>query len=513
MRHKRFLAKNEKVVRSFRKALGKALETDAKVSVRVEYLDTFDWRLFRAGCRLTRETVRGKSALHWISPTAPPYVLPVSSDIRFAWNLPEGFLKDRLEALIDVRALIPMGAARIERTPGRLVDHQGDSVVRLVVERRVVSDLAGRSGGETHLTVSVTEIPDQDTAYRSVLSALESQGLKKENELADLVAAARVRDRAPGDYVSKPKLALKKNKRADTTLRELLRGLLKTLRANVDGVLEDVDSEFLHDLRVATRRTRSALGQIRGVLHRDEIAPFVREFKWLSTVTGPCRDLDVNLIEMDGFRRQLGDVADALDPLQRLLEKTRRREYLRVCRALRSARFAQLIDEWDEYLSAPKQNHKPAKNAALPISELAGKRILKAYTRMLERGSGLDSDPPPETLHRLRIDAKKLRYLLEFFASLYPKKTVSKLVRELKQVQDILGGFNDMEVQQRRLAELADELMSSGNVRSETVFAMGRLADAMGERQEQLRRTFSEQFASFASEESRKLCRRTFGGN
>jgi CHAD domain-containing protein len=513
MRHKRFLAKNEKVLRSFRKALGTALETDAKVSVRVEYLDTFDWRLHRAGFRLTREAVRGRSSLHWVSPTAPPYVLPVFCETRFAQDLPEGFLKDRLEALIGVRALIPMGSARIERTPGRLVDHDGDSIVRLVVERRVVSDFAGKAAGDAQLTVTVTEVPGQEKAYRSVLSTLESQGLRKEHQLADLVAAAKVRDRAPGDCISKPKLALKKHKRADTTLRALLRALLDTLRANVDGVLEDVDSEFLHDLRVATRRTRSALGQIKGVLPRDEIAPFVTEFKWLGTVTGPCRDLDVNLIEMDGFRRQLGDVADALDPLQRLLEKTRRREHHRVCRALRSARFAKLIEEWDEYLSAPKKKHKRPKNAGIPISDLAGKRILKAYTRMLQRGSGLDSDPPPETLHRLRIDAKKLRYLLEFFASLYPKKSVSGLVRELKQVQDILGGFNDMEVQQRRLAEFADELMSSGNVGSETVFAMGRLADAMSERQEQLRRNFSEQFASFAGDDCRKLYRRTFGGS
>jgi CHAD domain-containing protein len=175
-------------------------------------------------------------------------------------------------------------------------------------------------------------------------------------------------------------------------------------------------------------------------------------------------------------------------------------------------RFAKLIDEWDQFLGTSRRHRKSPKNAALPISELAGKRILKAYARMVDRGTGLGTDPPPEILHRLRIDAKKLRYLLEFFTSLYPKETVTQLVKELKLVQDILGGFNDMEVQQRRLAEFADELMSTGKARSETVFAMARLSDAMAQRQEDFRLAFTDRFASFSCADSRRLYRSTFGG-
>jgi CHAD domain-containing protein len=136
---------------------------------------------------------------------------------------------------------------------------------------------------------------------------------------------------------------------------------------------------------------------------------------------------------------------------------------------------------------------------------------MKAYSRIIKRGSKLDDDPPAEALHRLRIDAKKLRYLLEFFASLYPDTIISNMVKELKRLQDILGGFNDMEVQQRRLAELADQLMAAGGARSGTLFAMGRLAHVMAGRQEQYRHAFSERFASFASKDSQRLYRETFG--
>ena len=131
---------------------------------------------------------------------------------------------------------------------------------------------------------------------------------------------------------------------------------------------------------------------------------------------------------------------------------------------------------------------------------------------MIKRGSELGEDPPPEQLHRLRIDGKKLRYLLEFFASLYEPINVTRLVKELKRLQDILGGFNDMTVQQARLLEFAEELMASGEARPETVLAMGRLAAAMARRQDELYQGFSSAFAAFASPSSQQRYCSLFSG-
>ncbi len=119
---------------------------------------------------------------------------------------------------------------------------------------------------------------------------------------------------------------------------------------------------------------------------------------------------------------------------------------------------------------------------------------------MVKRGVQLSDPPPAEDLHRLRIDAKKLRYLLEFFGGLWPKKATSRLVKELKQFQDILGGSNDMAVQQRHLAAFAETLMAEGSTRAGTVFAMGRLADTMAERQETYAEAFAERFELFAGD-------------
>jgi len=309
---------------------------------------------------------------------------------------------------------------------------------------------------------------------------------------------------------AQPKPSLEPGQRSDIAVRRILGRLLDTLRANIDGVIEDLDPEPLHDLRVATRRTRSALSTIKGVLPDSVVDNFAHEFRWLGTVTGPCRDLDVQLIEMEVFQRRLEISDGSLDPLQQLLEKSRKDEHRRVCESLGSERFRRLIDRWDEALHSDTAGESEPRNARRPVIDLAGKRIYKAYRRFVKRGAKLADERSEKAFHRLRIDAKKLRYLIEFFGELYPKETVRLLVMDLKRVQDILGGFNDMVVQRARLAAMADELTALGETNPHTIFAMSRLAEAMAERQEEHRRAFADRFACFAGADNRRLYRETF---
>jgi CHAD domain-containing protein len=156
------------------------------------------------------------------------------------------------------------------------------------------------------------------------------------------------------------------------------------------------------------------------------------------------------------------------------------------------------------FLEQPIADRHRTGGGRSPILDTASARIIKAYRRMVKRGRGLGDDPPAEALHRLRIDAKKLRYLLEFFRSLYPEKKIDRLVKELKGFQDILGGFNDMEVQQRRLHRFGHALSSSGDDRTETLLAMGRLAAVLEERQEGYRHSFNAAFDRFAAPKSQR---------
>lgn len=493
--------------------LGDRLEIEPKSTLRVTYLDTFDWRLFNRGCRLTCERQSGRTTLHWSSPSRPhPYVLPVDRDIQFACDLPDGFLRSELVEVSDARALLPFGAARVSRQPARVLDSRGNTVARLVVEESTPLDHSNRDAGKPFRTVTVQPIGTVRRAHDRVKKLLHESGATDPPRIDIAAAAAEIRGRRPGDYSSKPQIALRPDQRSDEVLRAILESLRTTVAANVDGVIDDTDVEFLHDLRVACRRARSALSQIKGVLPRPDSENLAGELGWLGEATGACRDLDVYLLEMDGYRRQLETAAHEIDDFEKLLRRERAKALRRVRSALRSKRFHRLMEVWS-LLSEADGEVSDAPKAARPIGDIAGKKILKAYRKMVKRGARLSDPPPAEDLHRLRIDAKKLRYLLEFFGGLYSKKTLTRLVKELKQFQDILGGSNDMAVQQRHLAAFAETLMAEGSTRAGTVFAMGRLADTMVERQAEYANTFAERFQVFSGEASRRIYRKTFGGS
>src|SRR5512134_61521 len=97
--------------------------------------------------------------------------------------------------------------------------------------------------------------------------------------------------------------------------KAIVRSCLTQLQANEDGMLEGRDPEYLHQMRVALRRLRSALGMFRAVLSREALEPPAQELKWLAAGLGPARDWDVFMGEtlprvaapsgaagMEGFR-------------------------------------------------------------------------------------------------------------------------------------------------------------------------------------------------------------------
>ena len=115
----------------------------------------------------------------------------------------------------------------------------------------------------------------------------------------------------------------------------------------------------------------------------------------------------------------------------------------------------------------------------------------------------------PEILHRIRIDCKKLRYLLEFFCDLYPRKRISRFTRELKLLQDLLGEFNDTAAQLTLIEELTGRSTASSNENTTT----NHLRATLDDRQHALRAEVIERFNQIAGDESRRSYRKTFTGH
>jgi CHAD domain-containing protein len=298
---------------------------------------------------------------------------------------------------------------------------------------------------------------------------------------------------------------------AQVVVATILLRLLDTLEQNVDGVLRDIDTEFLHDLRVSVRRTRSAIKLLGDVLPGDLAAQFGPEFKWLGDLTTPTRDLDVHLLGLPELAEHLlAAHPHDLDPFGAFLERRRAREFRLLATAMRAPRFRALTDHWRKALVEVRDAAPPRKRNAkrqLTAAELAVTRTSRVYKKVAAQGSAITAESAPESLHDLRKRCKELRYALEFFAPLHDPVAYKKVIGDLKQLQDCLGEFQDSQVQREEMHALADAMLAERAAPAATLLAMGEIAAKLAVSQAEARAEFSRRFARFAGPEGQHRVR------
>jgi CHAD domain-containing protein len=201
-----------------------------------------------------------------------------------------------------------------------------------------------------------------------------------------------------------------------------------------------------------------------------------------------------------------------LEPLHEFLKGHQVTEQRTLAKALRSARYRAIKRDWRRFLESGHAQGENGRspNALRPVLSVARERIWKVYGRVLKDGAVLDANCPAEWFHDLRKTCKKLRYLLEFFQSLFPPTEISALIKSLKVIQDNLGVHNDLEVQALALTGFGQRMQAEGAAPADCLMAMGMLVEDLGRRQVQVRGEFAELFAPFSTGVSRKRFRKLF---
>ena len=483
------------------------LDAGVDRTIRLTLLDTFDWRLHRAGWSLERS---GDDARGWLRlrplDGGPPIARQAGPAIRFARDLPAGAMRDRLEPALHPRALLAIAAAAVTETPIAVRAAPGRTVARLVFSSLRV----GPPDAEPTLPLRpVLTVPPSPRA--AAVAALCSAWPDSEPAPPDRVAAIlEPLGRSPRDYSGKVKVPLSAALTARDAARALLLHLLVTLEANLPGTRADLDPEFLHDLRVAVRRTRSALGQIKGVLPPATTARFAREFAWVQELSGPARDLDVYVLEFPALGLLLPARARrSLGPLARLLERRRRAAHADLVRGLDSQRFARLLADWRAFLLRPTPKRPTgAPNALRSCAAVAAERIGKLHRRALREGAAISAASPASDLHELRKTCKKLRYLVEFFQALIDRAAAEEAISALKGLQDTLGRHQDLQVQAEALLGYAREMAREGTAPPPAYIALGMLVERLREQQARARTEFAERFREFSRTGGRKRWKR-----
>ncbi|EQB15644.1 CYTH and CHAD domain-containing protein [Sphingobium lactosutens] len=330
------------------------------------------------------------------------------------------------DALGDAISQIePLFETDVERT--RWLIQEGDVRVEMVIDRGVVRagareaplcevELELVDGAPAALFAIARRIDGEVPVRPGVLSKAE-RGYALRGPVAEAVKAEPV------------------SVNASMTIREafltIAGACLRHYRRNEALLLIEYRERALHQARVAVRRMRSALTLFKPVLLEADVARFQRELRWLAGMLGEARDLDVlhgRLVP--GAQAEIAEV--------------RADSQARVRAWLDSARVRGLLLDIAEWLAL---GAGCSGAADAQVWDFAGSRLKKLHKRVARGGDGLKK-LPPDKRHKVRKDAKKLRYGAEFFAGVYADKGARKVhgtyVKALAKLQDRLGDLNDL---------------------------------------------------------------------
>ncbi|MDT8383269.1 MAG: CHAD domain-containing protein [Gammaproteobacteria bacterium] len=473
------------------------------------YYDSFDWRLYQADLCLYKDQSRQFRRYVLQSRSAGKNIAMqenTEATAVFAQDLATGLLRDKIAPLLEMRALLPLINIQQETLPIRVMNKAEKTVARIVLEHNAIRQSATSRQKIDDYRARVIPLRGFWKAASKLRHTLEQypHTIASNEGLYDL--AIRSLCLTPGEYSSKIDIPLNAQDRADHAMQLILNNLYHTMLANEQGIAANIDSEFLHDFRVAVRRTRSALTQIKQVLPQTEVDKFKAVFSWLGSVTNLPRDLDVHLLNFDTYASSLpDDMRGDLEPLRDYLHKQRTLEYKNLKKTLRSARYRRFKQDWEQFLDTGLCIDNPAESAEIPIVLIAKQYTWRAYRRALKQGNALNPDSPAMQYHELRKTCKKLRYLMEFFASLFPKKEIKPLIRTLKSLQGNLGDFQDLEVHAQSMRVFAEQMLQQEHASSRTLMAMGALAENLEHHKMAIHQEFSDVYQAFQGKKNRDL--------
>lgn len=227
----------------------------------------------------------------------------------------------------------------------------------------------------------------------------------------------------------------------------IARQCLAQFDANIAPVLRDRDTEGVHQMRVAMRRLRSAIGLFADMLDGERLSPLLEDLRWLNGPLGRKRDLDVFIGETLVPLQALPHASTGLQHLSTVLEDRRAAAQQALQSALVAPRLAAFRLNFETFLDAVLEGSavKAAGIAAQPAPRFAAAVLQHRRKKLRKLGKRHDT-LETEALHELRIRAKKLRYAAEFFRGAFGRKESRRFIAALAQLQDCLGALNDAAV-------------------------------------------------------------------
>jgi triphosphatase len=378
------------------------------------------------------------------------------------------------------RNLKPVFETRVRRTVYPI--HSGESEIELTIDKGKV-EAGGHSSPlcEVELELKRGESAELFKLARALAEEIPVQlAVKSKAEQGYALVAGE----EPTAIKATP-VALAPDASRQAAFAVIARACLHQLVANRPAT-QNGDPEGLHQMRVALRRMRAAISLFSDMLADPQTNAMKDELKWIGAELGPARELDVFVQcvvkpAADGNPNRPG-----MAVLTEELRHKRENAFAGARAAIQSARFRALVLAAAEWIESGDwtRNHDELARALRerPIAAVAADELRRRRKKILQSGARLN-EIDPQRRHKLRIQAKKLRYASEFFAGAFPGKRALRrrkdFVAALAKLQDALGDLNDIAVHEALTERIIDEHAAGDKRRkgrAKKAFAAGRLS-------------------------------------
>ena len=454
-----------------------------------EYLDTTDWAFHRASFALRMRDADGavEATLKSFGDQSDgPYRRreinePLDRAGRAALLASAGPVARRVRAVVGAGELRGLFALRTER---RTFDVSSNGTSRPIAEVALDATEVESADGEP-LALSRIELELADPAaleaveeFAAALGSVEGFERASASKFAIGLAAT---GRSPGGVPDLGATDVDPDSTLGTVAYAALRRQFAAFLANEPGTRLGEDIEALHDMRVATRRLRTAVSVFSAALPPELLA--VRpDFGWVADVLGEVRDLDVQLEWLRGEAAASEGVDEvSLAPLVELLDGRREEARDRMLAALDSPRYASLVAVMTGMVRAGETTDVGSTPAARTMPDLLRRR----WRRFNRVARALEPDSNDDDFHDARLRAKRIRYATQYAADLYGG-AARPFVAAMKRAQEQLGRRQDAVVALALLERTAAEEPFAAS----TLSAMERLA----EREHEVVRSVGETF-------------------
>jgi triphosphatase len=477
------------------------------------YLDTFDWLLMKSKLSLRYRIANGTSmyTLKSIGLVEEGIArrmeteIPLNGPVDIPALVPVKQIRKLVDGIISPRKLLEQILIRTDRRRYRVVSPE-EGKLDLAFDTSILS-LRGlhkpRHAQKLHeLEAEILNGPE--TALGALSSLLLNRfGYPPSKASKFEVAVERFKITIPS---KKPPESLRVHldDRLDLAVQKILTVQFQRFCEQLPGVQRDIDTEFVHQARVATRRMRSALRLFRSAVPESTAAYIEAELKWLGGMFGAVRDLDVFLLNLSRFKKQIECFpAKKNRAFANWVEKHRRPPLKALWQVLESPRYRNFERRLTQFIEKPLPSRPRAPLALKPVREVSPVIITDRFVAVLDQGHALLEDPKLKQYHRLRIQMKKLRYAGEFMASAYDG-ALDGFIERAVEIQDCLGEIQDTVFTRKFIDGLLEDWKGK-LVDPDLVFILGEMYQLQSEIARQRRETFGKIWDMFSSEETERL--------